>query len=75
MENWKLFEDWLLLPIVETVIETEFECEFLQKCIRIRDKKEKVDEQFNKDIAKIKSGFYKLSNNARIRLLALGYKL
>ena len=73
MDKWTLFEDWLILPKQDIVIESEFECEFIQKCIRIKDKKDVVDVQFNKDIAKIKSGFYKISNNAKIKLKELGY--
>ncbi|MBB75479.1 MAG: hypothetical protein CMJ75_13315 [Planctomycetaceae bacterium] len=73
--KWTLFEDWVVLPKQDTIIESEFECEFLQKCIQIRDKKAKVDQQFHKDIEKIKSGVYKISFNARKRLLELGYKI
>jgi len=73
MKGWKLFEDWLLIPKEELVIESEFETEFIQKCLRIRLKKAVEDEQFTKDIQKIKIGYFKISQEARTRIKELGF--
>ena len=73
MKGWKLFEDWLLIPKEELVIESEFETEFIQKCLRIRLKKAVEDEEFMKDIQKIKIGYYKISQEARTRIKELGF--
>jgi hypothetical protein len=73
MKGWKLFEDWLLIPKEELVIESEFETEFIQKCLRIRLKKAVEDEEFIKDIQKIKIGYYKISQEARTRIKELGF--
>ena len=73
MKGWKLFEDWLLIPKEELVIESEFETEFIQKCLRIRLKKAVEDEQFMKDLQKIKIGYYKISQEARTRIKELGF--
>ena len=73
MKGWKLFEDWLLIPKEEIIIESEFETEFIQKCLRIRLKKAVEDEEFIKDIQKIKIGYYKISQEARTRIKELGF--
>ena len=73
MNAWKLFDDWLLIPKEELVIESEFETEFIQKCLRIRLKKAVEDEEFIKDIQKIKIGYYKISQEARTRIKELGF--
>jgi hypothetical protein len=73
MKGWKLFEDWLLIPKEELVIESEFETEFIQKCLRIRLKKAVEDEEFIKDIQKIKIGYFKISQEARTRIKELGF--
>ena len=73
MKGWKLFEDWLLIPKEEIIIESEFETEFIQKCLRIRLKKAIEDEEFIKDIQKIKIGYYKISQEARTRIKELGF--
>ena len=73
MKSWKLFEDWLLIPKEEIIIESEFETEFIQKCLRIRLKKAVEDEEFIKDIQKIKIGYYKISQEARTRIKELGF--
>ena len=73
MKGCKLYEDWLLIPKEELVIESEFETEFIQKCLRIRLKKAVEDEGFLKDIQKIKIGYYKISQEARTRIKELGF--
>ena len=73
MKAWKLFEDWLLIPKEEIIIESEFETEFIQKCLRIRLKKAVEDEEFIKDIQKIKIGYFKISQEARTRIKELGF--
>ena len=73
MKPWKLYEDWLLIPKEELVIESEFETEFIQKCLRIRMKKDHEDKQFRKDLQKIKIGYYKISLEARTRINELGF--
>ena len=72
-KGFVLFEDWLVIPKNEIVIESEFESEFLQKCIRIRLNQDVEDTQFLKDIQKIKSGYYKISIAATQKLKDLGF--
>ena len=75
MNGCKLYEDWLLIPKEDVVIESEFETEFIQKCVRIRLNKAVEDDQFKTDIYKIKIGYYKISQEARTRILELGFKI
>ena len=42
------------LKIKDVVLETEFEYEFLQKCVQIQLKKATADDRFLKDIQKIR---------------------
>ena len=67
--------DWTLVPKEEIVIETEFEYEFLQKCEKIQMKKAVADEQFLKDVKKIKQGYYKITARCREKLSELGYEI
>ncbi|MBB74325.1 MAG: hypothetical protein CMJ75_07415 [Planctomycetaceae bacterium] len=73
MINFKFFEDWLLIPKPEIIIESEIENEIIQKCIRIILQKDDVDERFKKDIQKIKSGVYKISTIGLNKLKELGF--
>ena len=63
------------MPNEEIVIETEFEIEFLQKCEKIKLKEAVADKQFLKDIQKIRTGYYKISDRCREKLSELGYEL
>ena len=67
--------DWTFVPNEEIVIETEFEIEFLQKCEKIKLKEAVADKQFLKDIQKIRTGYYKISDRCREKLSELGYEL
>jgi hypothetical protein len=73
MKNYKIFEDWLLIPKPEIIIESEIEAEIIQKCIKIILQKEDEDERFKKDIQKIKSGRYKISTIGLNKLKELGF--
>ena len=78
MQPCKIINDWLdwtLVPSEEIVIESEFECEFLQKCEKIELDKGEIDKQFLKDLTKIRNGYYKISMKCRQRLSELGYEL
>ena len=67
--------DWTLVPSEEIVIESEFECEFLQKCEKIELNKDEIDKQFLKDLTKIRQGYYNISVKCRQSLLELGYEI
>ena len=67
--------DWTFLPGEEIVIESEFENEFIQKCVQIQLNKATADEQFLKDLQKIRTGYYKISSRCKIKLLELGYEI
>lgn len=75
MEPCEWIKDWLVVPKEEIIIESEFENEFIQKCIQIELKKAIPDKQFMKDIHRIKIGYYKISTRCRDKLLELGYKI
>ncbi len=75
MKPCEIITDWLVVPKEEIIIETEFEYEFLQKCVQIQLKKATADDRFLKEIQKIRTGYYKISTRCRIKLLELGYEI
>ena len=71
MKEFKLLDDWVVLN-EEVIIETEFEHDFLKKCVDIQLNKTKKDKQFLKDLQKIKQGYYKISSKVKLKLLDMG---
>jgi hypothetical protein len=73
MKEHELIKDWLIVPEMDIVIESEFESQFLQKAVQISLNKDILDKQFKKDMGRIKIGYYKISLKARKKLIELGY--
>ena len=65
MKPCEIITDWLVVPKEEIIIESEFENEFIHKCVQIQLKKATVDDQLLKDIQKIRTGYYKISSRCR----------
>jgi len=75
MKDCEYINNWIVVPEEEIIIESEFESEFINKCVQIQLNKAIKDKQFLKDINRIKIGYYKISSKCRLKLLELGYEI